>query len=173
MGSLFIKRKAIDISEEETNLYYLYFDEEKEEEIEKEQEKRKTSWIYLIALIVGFFFRLLFICIFILVLIDKLIEFKIKSDFILEYEDTIFYSEEIPSIKLNQDIFYGGFALQNPSTYEPFIDETIYYPKAYFKIGKRLRFRSGWGWKTKEVELEKCKMKNWENYFQINLILII
>ena len=33
--------------------------------------------------------------------------------------------EKPPSIRLSKDNFYGGFALEHPITYDPFIDESI------------------------------------------------
>ena len=40
--------------------------------------------------------------------------------------------------------------------YVPFIDETIYFPKAYYKIAKRNGNK--WNWEIKLLELEKCNI---------------
>ena len=47
--------------------------------------------------------------------------------------DTFTYIEDEPRIQLSKDNLYGGFALEIPNNYSSFINETIYYPKAYFK----------------------------------------
>ena len=80
------------------------------------------------------------------------------------FYDTFHYNEKPPSINLNQDNFYGGFALENTMTYDPFIDETIYYPRAYFKKGKRNGDK--WNWEIKEIELERCKIEKFGKSFR-------
>ena len=54
------------------------------------------------------------------------------------FYDTFYYNEEPPSIKLTRDNFFGGVALEHPETYDPIMDEAIYYPKAYFKKEKEM-----------------------------------
>ena len=65
------------------------------------------------------------------------------------------YISSDPSVNLTKDIFYGGFALEHPETYDFIRDETIYYPKAFFielsqKQGKWIPIRKV------EVELVNC-----------------
>ena len=74
------------------------------------------------------------------------------------------YLEYIPSIKVTLDNFCGGFALENPYTYDPFIDENIYYPKAYF----RTAIRDGDKWKLtiKELELERCNINKCGQFYR-------
>ena len=88
-------------------------------------------------------------------------------------EDVIFYDTfenfaQPPSIQLSNDIFYGGFALEHPISYDPFIDETIYYPKAYFKRG--IRYGNKWSFEIKDIELERCKREKFGKAFQDKLI---
>ena len=45
------------------------------------------------------------------------------------FYDTFLYEDKPPSIQLSNELFYGGFALEDPKTYDSFIDEGIYYPK--------------------------------------------
>ena len=88
----------------------------------KGNKKRKTflgsiSTILYILIYIGFF-------------IYKINRMQKKID--LNLYETYIYSDGIPSIELNNENFYGGFALLHPITNKAYIDETIYYPKAYF-----------------------------------------
>ena len=96
---------------------------------------------------IGIFFTLIYISVFLTVILYKLIKMIEKSHgtFYITYE----YEKEPPSIKLSNENFYGGFALENPETYDEFIDETIYYPKAYFKRAER--HGKNWEWFVKEI----------------------
>ena len=82
------------------------------------------------------------------------------------------YIEKPPTIKLSEDIFYGGFGLERPDTYDPFIDETIYYPKAFYKVA--IRNGDLWNWTEKEIGLEKCSIekfgKNFRSKFNNNAL---
>ena len=60
--------------------------------------------------------------------------------------------------------FYGGFALEHPETYDNFIDETIYFPKAYYKIGKLEG--DNWIWNIKEIELEVCQLEKFGSFYK-------
>ena len=104
---------------------------------------------------IGIFFTLIYISVFFTVILYKLIKMIEKSHgtFYVTYE----YEKEPPSIKLSNENFYGGFALENPETYDEFIDETIYYPKAYYKRAER--HGKNWEWFIKEIELEKCQIE--------------
>ena len=63
--------------------------------------------------------------------------------------DVFTYVSKPPSIELSNDNFYGGFALEDPITYDAFIDEEIYYPKAYFYSGHRVE--GDMQWEEKEI----------------------
>jgi len=104
---------------------------------------------------IGIFFTLIYISVFLTLILYKFIKMVQKSNgtFYVTYE----YEKEPPSIKLSNENFYGGFALENPETYDEFIDETIYYPKAYYK--KAERHGKNWEWYVKEIELEKCQIE--------------
>ena len=51
----------------------------------------------------------------------------------ITFYDSYSDNEEIPSINVTNENFYIAFSIYDGSTGEPFIDETIYYPVAYFK----------------------------------------
>ena len=122
-------------------------------------KEKKTTYFGSIVSILYFIIYLTF-------LIYKLNRMLNKTD--VTFYDTFEYLENPPSIKLFSDIFYAGFALEHPITYDPFIDEGIYYPRAFFKNAKR----NGDKWKieSKEVELERCKIEKFGKDFQDKLI---
>ena len=141
--NLFNWIKKCDKFGKKANLYY-------------EGDKEKTSWI-------GFIFSIFYIFICFSFFIYKLIRMFKKIDFVVY--DTFAYIEKPPSINLTKDNFYVGLALESPDIYDTFIDETIYYPKAYFKKGER-RKDGKWQWDQKELELERCKIEKFGNSFQ-------
>ena len=83
------------------------------------------------------------------------------------YYDSEINPKELPEIKLNRDLLYFGFSLRNAKTHDSYLDESIYYPKAYYKQAKREN--NTWKWKIEEIEIEKCKLekfgKNYQNLF--------
>ena len=95
-------------------------------------------------------------------LLYKIIRMFKKKDII--FYDTFSYLDEPPIINITNENFYGGFALEDPNSYDPFIDETIYIPKAYFKIGKRKG--EEWDWKIKDVELERCNINKFGSFYK-------
>ena len=76
------------------------------------------------------------------------------------FYDTYAFIGEIPSINITNENFYGGFAIGNI----PFIDETIYYPKAEFYSGKKVG--SEWSWSSKEIEIERCKIEKFGSKYR-------
>ena len=116
---------------------------------------RKTSWI-------GTFFTLLYMSIFLVFVIYKLRRVMNKKDG--TFYDTYTYSEQPPFLKLSNENFYGGFGIEDPETYDSFIDETIYFPKAYFK--KAERHGNDWEWSVKELELERCQLEKFGSLYR-------
>ena len=116
---------------------------------------RKTSCI-------GLFFTFLYISIFLAFFIYKLKRVMNKKDG--TFNDTYAYTGQPPSIKLSNENFYGGFALEDPETYDTFIDETIYFPKAYYK--KAERYGNNWEWSIKELELERCQLEKFGSHYR-------
>ena len=108
------------------------------------------------------FFSLFFKVIYVASFIYKLNGMLKKSDYL--FYNTFVYKKEPPSIKLTKENFYVGFGLEDPQTYNPFIDERIYFPKAYFK--KAERHGDLWNWEIKEIELERCKSEKFGKSFK-------
>ena len=116
---------------------------------------KKTSCI-------GSFFTFLYISIFFAFFIYKLKRVMNKKDG--TFYDTYAYTGQPPSIQLSNENFYGGFALEDPETYDPFIDETIYFAKAYYK--KAERYGNNWEWHAKELELERCQLEKFGFHYR-------
>lgn len=125
----------------------------KEPELYLKGQSKKTSWI-------GRILTIIFIFIYIAFIIYKVIIMFKRTE--VTFFDTFIYEDKPPAIKLSNDIFYGGFALEHPITYDAFIDEGIYYPKAYFKRTERKG--EDFEWDIKELELERCKLEKFGSY---------
>ena len=138
--------KEIDIFGKEPKLYF-------------KGKERKTTWY-------GSFFTIFYLTIYFAYFTYKLLRMLKKND--VTFYDSFEYLDGPPSIHLTKEKFTGGFALEDPETYDQFIDETIYYPKAYFKT----QVRSGglWHIETKELELERCRTESFGEDFQDSLI---
>ena len=118
-------------------------------------KSRKTSCI-------GIFFTFLYISIFLAFFIYKIKRVMNKKDG--TFYDTYAYTGQPPSIKLSNENFYGGFGLEDPETYDPFVDETIYFAKAYYK--KAERNGNNWKWFIKELELERCQLEKFGYFYR-------
>ena len=106
-------------------------------------------------------------------LLSIMVGWLISSYFILEFLNkkkfTIITSETNPegidSIKLTKNTFYFSFYLQDPISYKPIIDESIYYPKVYYKIAKRNE-KEGFIWTQKPLEYGKCELNDFDENYQ-------
>ena len=116
---------------------------------------KKTSWI-------GKILSLSFIFLYLAFFLYKLIKMIKKVD--ITFYDTYTYQAEPPAVKLSNNNFYGGFALEHPITYDVYIDERIYFPKAYFK--KAERKGNDFEWTITEIELERCKLEKFGSFYQ-------
>ena len=134
--------KNIDIFGKNIELFY------------KGKNKKNTLFGSLLTISYGLIYLAFFLY--------KLIRMLQKKDFI--FYDTYAYLDEPPIMNITNENFYGGFALEDPNSYDPFIDETIYYPKAYFKIAKR--DGENWDWKIKDIELERCHIDKFGSFYQ-------
>ena len=134
--------KVFDLFGKEPDLYY-------------KGKYKKTSWI-------GRSFTKLFLLLYISFLIYKIIRLLKKTD--IEFYDTFTYSSEPPKIKITKENFYGGFALEDPKTFDVFIDESIYIPKAYFRKAEKIGDK--YQWNTIDLELERCKIEKFGSLFQ-------
>ena len=152
MGNGHCKRlmfiKEIDIFGKEPRLYF-------------KGKERKTTWY-------GSFFTIFYLTIYFAYFIYKVLRMYKKDD--VKFYDSFEYLDGPPSIHLTKEKFTGGFALEHPETYDQFIDETIYYPKAYFKIQTRDGEGDNWNIRTIDLELERCKPESFGEDFQDSLI---
>ncbi len=73
----------------------------------------------------GSIFSLGFLIIYLAYFLYRLLRLIRREDVV--FYDTFEYLEQPPSIQLTNDLLYGGFALEHPISYDPFIDETIYF----------------------------------------------
>ena len=127
----------------------------KEPELYYKGSNKKTT-------LIGRIFSISFITIYFVFFVYKLIRMLKKKD--VTFYDTFTYAEEPPSVKITKENFYGGFALEDPNTYDVFIDEGVYIPKAYFK--KAERKGDIFDWQIIELELERCKLENFGSLYQ-------
>ena len=111
---------------------------------------------------IGSFSTILYMIIYICFFIYKIKRMANKVD--VNYYETYIFTEGVPSIELNNDNYYGGFALGNPLTLKTFIDETIYYPKGIYRKG--IRKDDDWKWEEEEVELERCKLEKFGSKYR-------
>ena len=119
----------------------------KEPEFYYKGRSKRVSWI-------GRFFTVLYFVIYMIIFLYKIIKMIQKVE--VSFYETYAYSGDIPSINITNENFYGGFAMGQ----FPFIDETIYYPKVTYYKGKRVK--GNWNWESKEIEIEVCKLENFD-----------
>ena len=134
--------KEYDLFGKDPDLYY-------------KRKSKKTFWI-------GRFFTILFLLSYFSFFIFKIIELLRKTD--ITFYDTFVYKSEPPKIKITNENFYGGFALEDPETYDVFIDESIYIPKASFR--KAERKGGNFQWDIVNLELEPCKIEKFGSFYQ-------
>jgi len=94
--------------------------------------------------LIGRILTVIFIIIYIIIISYKLHRMIHRVD--ITFYDSYIIDEEIPSINITNENFYSLFSIFNENN-EPFIEETIYYPKAYFSDEE-----------IKEIELERCNL---------------
>ena len=134
----------IDLFGKEAELYYM-------------GKSKRTSCI-------GIFFTFFYIAMYIAFFLYQLIRMVKKED--VTFYDTYAYTGEPPNIQLTKEKFYGGFALGNPLTLQTFVDDSIYFVKAFFRIG--YKNGSTWEWQTIPLEIEDCKLESFgEEYRDI------
>ena len=127
----------------------------KDPEIYYKGRPKKTSWI-------GRILSILFVIIYLAYLIYKIVRMLQKKD--VTFYDRFTYVKEPSKIKITNENFYGGFALEDPATYDAFIDESIYIPKAYFKRAEKKG--DNFIWDIVELELERCQLEKFSSIYQ-------
>ena len=80
------------------------------------------------------------------------------------FYDRFTYLKKPSKVKITNENFYGGFALEDPKTYDAFIDERIYIPKAFFKRAEKKG--DNFIWDIIELELEPCKLEKFGPIYQ-------
>ena len=134
--------KNLDMFGKEARLYY------------NGDEKKSSNFGVVISII--------YLLIYGALLIYKLIKMIRKIDF--SFYDSFTYIQNPPSINITPDNFYGSFGLEDPKTYDPFINETIYYPKAFFKTARR--HGNIWNWTTTELKIERCNLSKFGKFYR-------
>ena len=135
---------GIDLYAKEPNLYY-----------KGESEKHTYT---------GITFSLIYILLYGAFIIYQLVRMLKKED--VTFYDTYAFTGEPPKIQLSNDKFYGGFALGNPLTLEPFVDDSIYFVRAFYIS----RIKQGDGWNVQKIplQIETCKLEKYgENYREL------
>ena len=127
----------------------------KEPEFYYKGRPKKTSWM-------GRILSILFVLIYFAFLLYKVIRMWQKKD--VTFYDTFTYVKEPSKVKITKENFYGGFALEDPVTYDTFIDESIYIPKAYFKRAEKKG--DIFNWDVIELELEPCRLEKFGSNYQ-------
>ena len=94
----------------------------------------------------------------------KIVRMALKID--VSFYETQTWTGEIPSLELNNNHFYGGFALMNVFTREPFIDESIYYTEAIFKTGIKKDGSSEFEWEERDLGVEPCQLEKFGEEFR-------
>ena len=113
--------------------------------------------------LIGRIFTIMYAVIYAAYFIYKIIRMALKIDVSFYQNQT--WTGEIPSLDLNNDYFYGGFALMNVFTGKLFIDETIYYPVATFATG--IKDESGeFQWEYEDLGVEPCQLEKFGSKFR-------
>ena len=126
----------------------------KEPELYYKKSSKKTSWM-------GRIFSILFVLAYFAFFVYKLIRMLQRKD--VSFYDTFTYADEPSEVKITNENFYGGYGI-DPETYDTFIDESIYFPKAYFKRAEKKG--DDFNWDTVELELEPCKLEKFGSSYQ-------
>ena len=107
--------------------------------------------------IIGLILSIILIAFYITVFIHRLVRMFNRVD--VTFYDTYAFTGT-PSIHLTNENFYGGFGIGYS------IDETIYYPKAYFYSGRKID--DIWEWEKYEIGVGRCDLENFgSNYKEI------
>ena len=134
--------KDIDMFGKEPELYY-------------KGRPKKTSWI-------GRILSVAFVLIYFAFFLYKLVKMMKRVD--VTFYDTFTYSPTPPVIPITHDNFYFAFALEHPITYDPFINEGIYIPKASFKRAEMKG--EEFEWTVVPLEVERCQLSKFGKNYQ-------
>ena len=107
---------------------------------------------------IGRILTFLYMGIYLLFFIFRLIKMINRED--VTFYDTYAFNGEPPFIQLNNELFYSGMALINPSTNRPFIDPSIYNVKIFYYY-KGLNFSS-----IIELPIETCNINQFGSHYR-------
>ena len=134
--------KSIDLYGKSPELYY-------------KGKSNKTTWV-------GRILTILYIIIYIAFLIYKLNRMINRVD--VTFYDTNAYTGEIPSIHLNKENFYGGFAFDIPTTDTPYNDDRIYTIEA--KIVSQIKSNGKVNRTERPVTFRQCQLSDFGSKYQ-------
>ena len=120
----------------------------KNPEIYFKGRSQKTSWI-------GRIFTIIYAIAYIAFFSYEVIRMLMKYD--ITFSESYAFKGEPPSMRVTNDYLYGGFALEDPQTLETYVDESIYYTRAFFRVGKKVE--QVWTWQEKELQVEVCQLE--------------
>lgn len=127
----------------------------KNPEIYFKGRSQKTSWI-------GRIFTIIYAITYIGFFAYEVIRMLLKYD--ISFSESYAFKGEPPSMKVTNDYLYGGFALEDPQTLETYVDESIYYTRAFFKVGKKVE--QVWTWQEKEIPVEVCQLEKFGSLYR-------
>ena len=129
----------------------------KETEIYYDGKSRLTTCL-------GIILTLIYVVTYLVFFVYKLIRMVQRDD--VTFYDSYAFTGEPPNINLSKEKFYGGFALGNPLTMETFVDDSIYFVKAFYISG--VRKDGTWTYTSTPLDLEVCQLERFgENYREI------
>ena len=73
--------------------------------------------------------------------------------------------DKIDNLILNKNTFYFNFYLEHPYNYTPILDETIYYPKVYYKEAIRNNI-DGFEWNEYILNVSNCQLSDFGEEYQ-------
>ena len=83
-----------------------------------------------IGTVFGLFLTFVYVIVTLILFFYYLIKTIKRTD--VKSQELTVYSQGLPSLDINQKLFYFAFGLENNLSLSRFIDERIYYPKVYF-----------------------------------------
>ena len=134
--------QEIDLFGREPKLYF------------KEKPKRKTYF--------GSLATITYVVIYIAFFVYKINKMLQKAD--VSFYETYVYTNGTPEIEVNNENFYGGFSLGDPSTQKTFIDESIYYPRGFFIYAKKIN--NEWKYERKTLKFETCQLNQFGSKYR-------
>ena len=128
---------------------------------------KRTSFFYKnhekIGSYFGFFLTLVYIITSVILFVNQIIIIINRNE--LKVYETTMYAKEMPTIDITSDNFYFAFGLEDPSSSNRIIDDSIYYPRIVYvdkvKINDELVTVY-----QKDLEYEKCNVENFGENFQ-------